>query len=202
MKLYSLTVFKCESNSKEEPKILASAYDLSSFNFFQRGNVKEFVVFFGRTIASRCEPGMRHQVEENEYAAYVYRQSNGLAVVLAADKEYPQRVAFTLVGKVLADFAEKYKGQYESTITKDNVITAPELEADLKKYQNPEEADKILKIQKDLDETKVILHQAIDQLLERGEKIDTLVAQSADLGTASKGFYKSAKKTNSCCVIL
>ena len=65
-----------------------------------------------------------------------------------------------------------------------------QLAADLAKYQDPEEADKILKIQKDLEETKTIMHQAIGDLLERGEKLDDLVQKSGDLGSASKAFYQ------------
>jgi len=38
------------------------------------------------------------------------------------------------------------------------------------------EADKILKIQRELDETKIVLHKTIDSVLARGEKLDNLVA--------------------------
>jgi hypothetical protein len=54
-------------------------------------------------------------------------------------------------------------------------------------------ADKLTKIQKDLDETKVILHQTIDSVLRRGEKLDTLVDKSADLSLASQMFYKQVR---------
>lgn len=38
--------------------------------------------------------------------------------------------------------------------------------------QNPEAADKLAKIQRDLDETKIILHKTIESVLDRGEKLD------------------------------
>ena len=41
----------------------------------------------------------------------------------------------------------------------------------------------------------------IDNILERGEKLDDLVARSDELSATSKQFYKQARKTNSCCVI-
>lgn len=41
----------------------------------------------------------------------------------------------------------------------------------------------------------------MDSLLQRGEKLDDLVARSDELGAQSKMFFKSAKKTNSCCTI-
>lgn len=80
-------------------------------------------------------------------------------------------------------------------------IDMPFLEEYLKRYQNPAEADSIMRVQKELDETKVILHRTLESLLERGEKLDDLVARSDRLGLQSKAFYKASKKTNSCCVI-
>ena len=71
----------------------------------------------------------------------------------------------------------------------------------MQKYQDPSEADKVTKIQRDLDETTQILHKTIDGVLERGVKLDGLVEKSNDLSAQSKMFYKQAKKTNGCCVV-
>lgn len=65
--------------------------------------------------------------------------------------------------------------------------------------QDPAQADKLQKIQRDLDETKIILHKTIESVLDRGEKLDHLVDKSADLSMASQLFYKQARKANSCC---
>jgi synaptobrevin family protein YKT6 len=77
----------------------------------------------------------------------------------------------------------------------------PPIEEYLVKYQNPAAADKVTKIQQDLDETKEILHKTLENVLDRGEKLDTLVSRSNDLSSQSKLFYKSAKKTNACCIV-
>ena len=63
-------------------------------------------------------------------------------------------------------------------------------------------ADKISAIQKELNETTAVLSKTIDNVLERGEKLDDLVSKSQDLSSQSKVFYKQAKKTNSCCVVM
>ncbi|CAM9902896.1 unnamed protein product [Hapterophycus canaliculatus] len=68
-------------------------------------------------------------------------------------------------------------------------------------YQDPAKADKITKIQRDLDETTEVLHRTIDNVLERGVRLDELVDRSDDLSRQSKMFYKQARKTNSCCVV-
>lgn len=49
-----------------------------------------------------------------------------------------------------------------------------------------------MKIQKELDETKIVLHKTIESVLERGEKIDTLVAKSDGLSAQSKMFYSES----------
>lgn len=60
------------------------------------------------------------------------------------------------------------------------------LEEMIRKYQDPHEADAIMKIQRDLDDTKIILHKTIDSVLERGVKLDNLVEKSTDLSAQSK----------------
>jgi synaptobrevin family protein YKT6 len=45
-----------------------------------------------------------------------------------------------------------------------------------------------MQIQKDLDETKIILHKTIESVLERGEKLEQLVDKSSDLSMASQIF--------------
>ncbi len=76
------------------------------------------------------------------------------------------------------------------------------LESYLTKYQNPKEADAMTKMQTDIDETKIILHNAISGILQRGEKLDDIVKMAEDMSTQSKVFYKTARKTNQCCHLL
>lgn len=49
-----------------------------------------------------------------------------------------------------------------------------------------------MKIQKELDETKIVLHKTIESVLQRGEKIDDLVAKSDGLSAQSKMFYSES----------
>ena len=46
-----------------------------------------------------------------------------------------------------------------------------------------------MKIRSELDETRIILHKTIESVLQRGEKIDDLVAKSEELSSQSKQFY-------------
>jgi len=87
-------------------------------------------------------------------------------------------------------------GSSEGIKSTENLLTES-----LNKYQDPLNADKIGRIQKELDETKIVLHKTIESVLERGVKLDSLVEKSNDLSLASQLFYKRAKSTNSCCKI-
>ena len=59
-----------------------------------------------------------------------------------------------------------------------------------------------MRIQQNLDEVKDIMQKNIDDVLKRGETIDSLMAKSDDLSGASVQFAKMARKNNQCCTAL
>lgn len=195
VKVYCISVlYKEPSNAKW----LKSAFDLQSFSFFQRGSIQEFMLFFCKTIVERTIPASRQTVKEGEYLCHVYVRADNLAGVVVTDHEYPSRVSHTLITKILDEFQAKFPAANWPALEERDVVF-PQLNTHLVKYQNPSEADALTKIQEDLDETKIILHNTIQAVLERGEKLDDLVNKSEGLSLQSKAFYKTAKKTNSCC---
>ncbi|XP_046967951.1 synaptobrevin homolog YKT6 [Vanessa cardui] len=195
VRVYALAVLYKGVNSAT---VLKAAYDLQSFSFFQRSSVQEFMTFISKTVVERTQPASRQSVKEGEYMLQVYVRADNLAGVLISDQEYPNRVAHTLITKFLDEFAAKVPPNNWPTAN-EATIDFPVLPQYLAKYQNPKEADALTKIQNDLDETKIILHDTIKAVLERGEKLDDLVEKSDSLTMHSKAFYKTARKTNSCC---
>eukprot|EP00271_Cylindrocystis_brebissonii_P019666 TRINITY_DN610_c0_g4_i1.p1 TRINITY_DN610_c0_g4~~TRINITY_DN610_c0_g4_i1.p1 ORF type:complete len:199 (-),score=26.49 TRINITY_DN610_c0_g4_i1:768-1364(-) len=198
MKITALVVLR--PRGEADPVLLGSASDLNHFNYFQRPSVRELILFVSRTVAKRTDPGRRQSVEHEEYMVHCYNR-NGLCCLVFADTAYPTRSAFSVINKVLDDYVG-VKGDSWRAVEIDVKDPVPALEDALVKYQDPHEADKLLKIQKELDETKIILHHTIESVLARGEKLDSLVEKSNDLSMASQMFYKNAKKTNQCCTIL
>jgi len=158
------------------------------------------ITFLTKTFIKRTENGTRQSITHEGYVVHCYVRSDGLGGTVTTDMEYPARVAFVLLGQLLDDFVAQY-GQNWKTCDTPESMPFPKADEYLEKYQNPAEADKVSKIQKDLDDTTQILHKTIDSVLERGVKLDNLVERSNDLSAQSKMFYKQAKKTNSCCVI-
>ncbi|CAH7688867.1 Longin-like domain-containing protein [Phakopsora pachyrhizi] len=209
MKLLSIQIFSIDQPNKPPAIPVAQASDLSSFGFLQRSSVGEFLNFLSKTVAERTASGQRQSVQENNHTAHSYfKPIDNLVGVIVTDSEYPTRVAFSLLNKLLEEFTQKIpKAKWKAAVDGSAGGTRPinlgfgTIDEYLVKYQDPKQADTILKVQQELDETKIVLHKTIESVLERGEKLDNLVERSNALSSQSKMFYKTAKKQNSCCVI-
>lgn len=160
------------------------------------------------------------------YTFHAYGRTEGVAGIIISDHDYPALVAHQLLSKVVDEFLAKYPRT--AFATSNAKLDYPELKDYIVKYQDPQQADSIMKIQKELDETKIVLHKTIESVLERGENIDKLVQKSDGLSAQSKMFYTQvslpmrqeqvcsekeavltldvrhdqAKKQNSCCVLM
>lgn len=198
MHIYYIGVVKTGGDGTE----LARAKDMSSFSFFERSSVDQFMSFFANTVATRTKAGERQSIEEGNYIGHVYARTEGVAGVIIADKEYPTRVAFSVLNKVLDEYLAAHPKSDWINATQPTAATSfTPLDEYLKRYQDPHAADPLLKVQRELDDTKIVLHKTIESVLQRGEKLDTLVDKSEALSSSSRMFYKQAKRTNSCCII-
>lgn len=200
MKVYYIGILNTSGNKAVE---LTSARDLSQFSFFERNGVSQFMTFFAETVSQRTPAGQRQSVEEGNYVGHTYTRSEGISGVIITDKEYPVRPAYTLINKILEEYLSLHpKSEWQNLDQTNSTLAYPELETYLKKYQDPSQADSIMKVQQELDDTKVVLHKTIEGVLQRGEKLDALVDKSEALSSSSRMFYKQAKKTNSCCIVM
>lgn len=200
MKIYYIGILKVGGEKAVE---LCSARDLSQFSFFERSSVSQFMTFFSETVSQRTTAGQRQSIEEGNYVGHTYTRSEGLSCVVITDKEYPVRPAYTLINKILEEYLSLHPASEWSNVSVTNpLLTFDNLEAYLKKYQDPSQADAIMRVQQELDDTKIVMHKAIESVLQRGEKLDSLVDKSEALSSSSRMFYKQAKKTNSCCTIV
>ena len=67
MRLTAVAILrKQEGEATADPLLLGFGADLSTFGFFQRGAVREMLMFVGRTVAKRTEVGCR-QVRERAW---------------------------------------------------------------------------------------------------------------------------------------
>eukprot|EP00483_Globobulimina_turgida_P000626 UN00626 len=179
---------------------LVTAEDLYSFGYFQRGSVREHLVFASRTSAERCQKGSRVTISLKEvpYILHVYRRVDGLCGIAITDQAYSDRVAQTLVTKLTSGFEKKFGNNWKK-VNNDEKMSYPQISALLLEYANPNKADKMLAVQQNLDQIKQIMHKNIEDILERGETLDNLLQKSDDIGEVSKMFHSKAKKNNQCC---
>ncbi|KAG8221574.1 snare protein YKT6 [Butyriboletus roseoflavus] len=199
MKIFTISVVLAPPGSPST--VLSTASDVSSFSFYQRGSINEFLTFFSKTVVDRTAQGQRQSVQENNYTAHVFNRGGAeqLAAIIITDQEYPVRPAFSLLTKILDEFIAKVP---QSAFSNPSAISFSDIQTYLTKYQDPRQADTIMRVQQELDETKIVLHKTIESVLQRGEKLDNLVERSNALSSQSKMFYKTAKKQNSCCVVM
>lgn len=167
---------------------------------FTKRTVGEHLLFGSRTVCQNTPAGTRQTIEmkDNPYVVHCYVRLDGLAASVISDKEYSERVAFSLINEIMREYEATNKGAWKAE-QKDKNEEPKFLQEYIKKYQDPTEADKLLKIQKNLDEVKGIMHKNIDELLKRGVKLDDLMQKSEDLSATSVVFYQKSKDTNRCC---
>merc|ERR1712060_409724 len=132
---------------------------------------------------------------------HTYVNSKGLGAAVVVDSEYNSRVAFALIAEATRLFQAHFDGTWEA-LSADTALQCDAVKQVFTKFQNPVEADKLLKIEKDLGEVKETVLQSLDDLMQRGEKLETLIDKTKDLSAASKKFRREAEKNNSWCEFL
>jgi synaptobrevin homolog YKT6 len=201
-RVYSLIVFSHKATGK--PVVVSEAMDLSTWGFFSRGTVKEFMRFASREIATRVGAGAHECVEytpdgmDQKFRAHCAQNGDQLSAVVLTDDTYNTRVALGMVKRAFDATASI--GDRAHPVQDSNISVG--LDAVVRDFQTPEKVDNIARIESDLDETKEILVKGIDSLLERGEKLEDLAAQADDLSFSSKAFAKQSSDLNRCCAII
>ena len=124
----------------------------------------------------------------------------GFCAIMATEASMKPMDAQTVLSKVVDEF----KSQFTPTEIKEkdpSSFSWPQIKI-LREQATRAELTGIGAVQKELDETKFVLHKTIESVLERGEKLDALVAKSDELSGQSKMFYKTAKQQNACCIVM
>lgn len=163
-----------------------SDFDLGFVGYFARSSTRELLTFFTTEIIkqnyqknnTKMLKIVNHEQSNSDLCLIILENE---CVCIICDTEYPKRVVFNLI---------------DSVINKKN-----SLRYILEECQDPLKIDQIMRIQKNVDDTKLILYDTIEKALDKGEKLDMLVEKSNELSDTSKDFYKYSKKLNSCCSV-
>ena len=146
------------------------------------------MTFFMRMCIKKTAVGTTQRVNHEGHAVYVMYKENGCAVSLVSDMEYPQRVAISILSRVMSEFTAMVAFNDWNSAMRDNTIVFPMLQESLTSYQDPG-TDKIVAMQRDLDETKGILIKAIGEVIVTVTVLST-VALTAVLAAALAIFFR------------
>jgi synaptobrevin family protein YKT6 len=172
-------------------------YDnFTSFGWFAKGSIKELTHHSFDLVSERLsnikEIGLhRLQLEQVPDAVLYIKRGLKYNYLLAGSSSLMQ-MTVTYLFKLMSE-----KQGNEATRDREIQILLDDFNREPEKYQ-----DKIDKIQKQLGDVKEIMHRNIEDVLNRGEKIDNLMIKADHLSQSSKTFYIGAKKLNRCCTIL
>ncbi|GFT36781.1 synaptobrevin homolog YKT6 [Nephila pilipes] len=148
-------------------------------------------------LTGRTEAEKKITVKEQRYLCHCYVQPDNLAAVAVTDDEYPPNVAHLCLSQLLIDFTAQIQSKTWQNVQ--DSIDYPGIKTIFQKFSCPKNLDSLTVVQGQLDETKIILYQTLESILQRGEKLDDLVTKADDLSLQAKTFYKSARKSNACC---
>lgn len=201
MKLIAL-LLAVENQTDQQVYILIREYNLSDVGFMMKNTYKDTLKFVVRESMKGLGKGTRNTVEHQGTLCHIQRHSQPIAAYAFVDKEYPVRIAYSLLQKVLNVFLEK-TGETWRQVKEDTSMSIPEIKKLFEEFQNPANVDKVFLAQEKIDETKIVLHDNIKKLLENQGNLDELVDKSKDLSAGAKQFYQTSKKMNkSCCSLI
>lgn len=120
---------------------------------------------------------------------------NGYIFLAVASDESNRQIPFSYIDKLKEDFLKKH-GETAKTATANSLqkTYGPELKKQLEyAIAHPEEISKIAAVQAQVGEVQKVMLQNIDKVLERGEKLDTIVDKSDNLVAQADNFAKSGR---------
>jgi synaptobrevin family protein YKT6 len=179
MKLYAVIIYT------KNYVLRYSNYNLESFSFFESFILKQKIETVTKEIIQQIPTNNIYQINQTigDKEFVIYGSSYNDYSVVITDKDYPSYVASKLLQLL-------------------NSSTNPDFDKLFDIYQNPSNIDKLIIIKKELEDSKIIIYDSIDKLIDRGEKMDELMNKTESLVRDSESFRVEAKKMNECCSIL
>lgn len=194
--LYAITVY---DTSFKPQKMVAASYNLDMVNFIYKKPMRDGLNLGIGFIVERSQTKLDDVCrcfhdDDKKFKIYVAKVGN-LCIGCATDNAYDKFVAIDLVNKITGEL---------SPCSEESSQAQKIIEQYIKKYRISDDMNKIIQVQKSLDEIKETMSQNIDMILKQGETIESLVEKSENLSESSKRLLSGVEKLNRCpgCVIL
>lgn len=132
----------------------------------------------------------RNSYSADTYMVHVLTHRSGVVFLCACDKAYANYMAFKYLEKISANFIAFFREDTHRTPQACLSFTRQlKQEAD---FFNSPDANKLKKIQQDIDQVKSVMLENIDTILERGDKIEGLMEKTTLLLGESTTFSSNA----------
>lgn len=125
--------------------------------------------------------------QSRQHMVTTYGHSSGICSIMITEHDYPSLIAHQLLSKITDELLTLHPPSSLTLLSSD--LSFPNLKTYLLQYQDPSQVDSVTEIQRELDETKIVLHKTIESVLERNVKLEDLVMESEGLSAQSEMFY-------------
>ena len=171
-------------------KLNYSKYDLSEISIVYRLFVKNAIEDIAHESLKQIKPDNVYQITEtvNDNKIIIYGYCYETSIIAITNPTYPQYLVRSLVSNI------KNLNNLDKNFSND-------IDKLWNQYCDMKHADKIQQIKTELDDTKTIIMESLEKLLERGESIDDLLVKSEDLKASSARFADKTRDMNRCCNI-
>jgi len=163
----------------------------------ERGNYEAIAA---RILAKVPEHNVK-SFYENDSLSFNFLVSDGITYLCIAKRLYPRRLVFSFLEEIRKRFLSSYGDQVHSAgpLQMQHEFR-PVLQQQMEHFSNEAEADKLAKVQQQVDEVTSVMRSNIDEALNRGERLDVLVDKAEDLRGGASQFQKSSTqlKRNFC----
>ncbi len=130
--------------------------------------------------------------------------ADGVCYLTLTDKSYPKRLAFAYLDEIAKNFVDYLIGKFGEAAWRSKLETVARpyafIEFDKtiavrrKDYADPKSKANVGKLAEDLSDIHNIMKKNIQEVLDRGNKLDQVSLVSDNLVSESKRFYGDAKK--------
>lgn len=175
------------------------------YSFVARGTqvLAEYTSFSGNfsTIAVQCLETL--PPDNNKFTfphgghTLNYLIENGYTYMVLADGEVQRQMVFAFLERVKVDFQKKYAGGKADAAPPHGLDKeyGPKLKEHMQFcIEHPEEMNKFAKIQAQVAEVKGVMRDNIDKVLQRGEKMETLVDKTDALRNQAQNFQRQGQQ--------
>lgn len=137
-----------------------------------------------------------NSVEDGQFTFHVL-QAEGIAYLGLADRSYPKKLAFSLLNDLHREFSQEFGGMVATAVRPYAFIKFDTTIQKIKRsYQDVRARQNLDRLQEELLDVTKIMTSSINDVLERGNKLENMSLLSSNLSHESKKYLKDTRRLN------